>query len=142
PDRLRDMLNERRVLTTRLDIKAPDYIWVSVYVKAHPLPRADRTRVQERVKAALYTFLHPVYGGPDGRGWPFGQSLRVDTVYALLRSVEGVNYVSEVQLYQVDMSDRVNPRRFQSNDRSGAASEVSVPPNGVVISYVHDVAIG
>ena len=141
-DRLRDKLNECRVLTTRLDIKDPDYIWVSVYVKAHPQPRADRTRVQERVKAALYTFLHPVYGGPDGRGWPFGQSLRVDTVYALLRTVEGVNYVSEVQLYQVDMSDRVNPRRFQPNDRSGAAAEVSVPPNGVVISYVHDVAIG
>jgi hypothetical protein len=36
--------------------------------------------------------------GPDWEGWPFGRSLFVSEIYALLQKVPGVKHVLDVQL--------------------------------------------
>ena len=131
--RLRDHLDSRRLLTTRLDIQQPQYVWVTVQTRIKTLPKAEPERVRYAVKAALYRFLHPVYGGPDGNGWPFGRLLTIDKVYALIQTVPGVEYATELNLYPIDMND-------PNGQRLGKSSQViNVPNNGVIVSYFHNV---
>jgi predicted phage baseplate assembly protein len=131
--RLRDHLDARRLLTTRLDIQQPRYVWVTVQTRIKTLPKAEPERVRYDVKAALYRFLHPVFGGPDGDGWQFGRVLTIDKVYALIQSVPGVEYATELNLYPIDMSD-------PSGQRLGKSGQViPVPANGVIVSYYHNV---
>jgi hypothetical protein len=47
---------------------------------------------------AVRNFFHPITGGPDGKGWPFGRDVYVSEMYELLDKVEGVNYVENVVL--------------------------------------------
>jgi predicted phage baseplate assembly protein len=131
--RLRDHLDNRRLLTTRLDIQQPQYVWVTVQTRIKTLPKAEPERVRYAVKAALYRFLHPVFGGPDGKGWPFGRILTIDKVYALIQTVPGVEYATELNLYPIDMNDT-------NGQRLGKSSQViNVPTNGVIVSYFHNV---
>lgn len=131
--RLRDYLDERRLLTTRLDIRAPEYVWVAVETRIKTQPKAEPERVRRDVKVALYRFLHPLYGGPDGTGWPFGQPLTIDKVYALIQTVPGVEYATELKLYPIDLSDPVGQRLGKKEE------VIPVPPNGVIVSYYHNV---
>jgi predicted phage baseplate assembly protein len=131
--RLRDHLDTRRLLTTRLEIQQPAYIWVTVQTRIKTAPKAEPERVRYAVKAALYRFLHPVYGGPDGDGWPFGRVLTIDKVYALIQTVPGVEYATELNLYPIEMNEA-------SGQRLGKSSQViPVPANGVIVSYYHNV---
>lgn len=131
--RLRDYLDERRLLTTRLAVREPQYIWVAVETRIKPQPKAEPERVRRDVKVALYRFLHPLYGGPDGKGWPFGQPLTIDKVYALIQTVPGVEYATELKLYPIDLSDPVGQRLGKSSQ------VIEVPANGVIVSYYHNV---
>lgn len=131
--RLREFLDSRRLLTTRIQIREPQYIWVAIETRIKPEPKAEPERVRRDVKAALYRFLHPLFGGPGGTGWPFGQPLTIDKVYALIQKVPGVEYATELKLYPIDMSDPMGQRLGRS------VQVIEVPANGVIVSYYHNV---
>ena len=130
--RLREYLDERRMLTTRIEIKQPQYVWVTVQTRIRVAPKAEFERVRRDVKAALYRFLHPTVGG-DGSGWPFGKPLTIDKVYALIQDVPGVDYATELNLYPINMADPKGQRLGKSDQ------VINVPPNGVIVSYYHNV---
>lgn len=131
--RLRDYLDNRRLLTTRIEVHEPQYIWVTVQTRIKPMLKAEPERVRRDVKIALYRFLHPLFGGPDGTGWPFGRPLTIDKVYALIQTVPGVEYATELNLYLIDLTD-------PNGQRLGKSSQViQVPANGVIVSYYHNV---
>lgn len=131
--RLREYLDQRRLLTTRVAIRAPEYVWVTVQARVKAEPKAEPERVRRLVKHALYQFLHPLFGGPDGRGWVFGQALTIDKVYALIQKIPGVEYATELKLIPIDIHD-------PSGKRLGETQQViPVPANGVVVSYYHNV---
>jgi predicted phage baseplate assembly protein len=130
--RLREYLDERRMLTTRIEIRQPQYVWVTVQTRIRVAPRAEPERVRRDVKAALYRFLHPTVGG-DGSGWPFGRPLTIDKVYALIQGVPGVDYATELNLYPINMSDPKGQRLGKSEQ------VINVPANGVIVSYYHNV---
>lgn len=130
---LRKHLDNCRLLTTRLRIEAPQYIWVAVEIRVKTQPNAEPERVRRDVKAALYRFIHPLNGGADSTGWPFGQKLTVDKVYALIQAVPGVAYATDLKLYPIDLTNALGQRLGQST------SVIDVPPNGVIVSYYHNV---
>ena len=45
---------------------------------------------------ALYRLYHPLIGGPDGTGWPFGRSVQSHEVHAALARIPGVDMSREV----------------------------------------------
>lgn len=108
--KIRNYLEERCPLTTELVVALPDYRWVSVRAKivirakqdvAAAVRDAERTRIQEEARRQLYRFIHPVTGGSDGEGWPFGKSLTLGDVYPPLQNIAGTEYVEEVRFRQV-----------------------------------------
>lgn len=96
---LTDYLDERRLLTTRLSVRAPEYRWVAVRAQLRAAPGADQHAVEVAVLARLHRFLNPLSGGPDGKGWPFGRDLFLSDVYQSLQGLEDVQFVRGVELF-------------------------------------------
>ena len=93
-------LKERAFFTILHKIKAigPDYTQINSYVKVRPVSLKESTIVLERVEKKLKTFLHPLKGGPMGKGWNFGQNISSSQVAVVIEGIEGVDYVNEIKL--------------------------------------------
>jgi predicted phage baseplate assembly protein len=91
-------LEDRRVLGSRLEVRAPQLVWVSVEARLRPAEPALAAEVQAWAEAELYRYLDPFTGGPRGEGWPFGRALHVSELYALLQRHPGVEFVEELQI--------------------------------------------
>ncbi len=86
-------LEPRRLLTTRLLVMGPAYLTIGIGLTV--VRRADVFDDAARLDVvnALQRFLHPLHGGADGRGWPFGRAVYVSEIYDLLDRVPSVDYV-------------------------------------------------
>ncbi len=129
---IRTYLDERRLLSTQLDVTQPAYQWVETEVRFSVSQHYDFEKVREAVEARLFDFINPLVGGTDGKGWPFGRSLFVSDVMAVLQTVPGVNFIRSVKLFPITY-DR---RQFT---RGAEKTEIQVPAHGVVVSYQHNI---
>jgi predicted phage baseplate assembly protein len=127
-------LDERRLLTVRLEIREPEYVVVTVEAQVKAVGHLSPERVQQRVIRRLYTFLNPFTGGEDGQGWPFGRDLFLSDVYAAIQQAEGVQYVEQVKLYEVVRSGKGKARK-RPMDR------IELPANSLLCSYSHSVDV-
>jgi len=103
-----DDLEPRKLLTTRLHVVAPRYVTLrlktTLVLKSDALDKgaADETKEGEQKGVvdlavdALREYFDPLRGGPERRGWPFGRSIYVSEIYALLDGLPGVDYVSRL----------------------------------------------
>ncbi len=125
-------LDERRLLGTALEIATPPYVWVSVQVQIKVRERLEANTVRERVEQALYRFLHPLLGGKDGKGWPFGRPLFIADVYAVVHGIPGVEFISEAKIFPIDV---------RSGKIGEPVSVIQVPEGGLIASYRHLVVV-
>ncbi|MEO0565002.1 MAG: putative baseplate assembly protein, partial [Chloroflexota bacterium] len=88
-DTIQNFLDERRLLSTKLEVTTPIYQWVETEVTISVAQHYDFERVRQRVESKLFGFLNPLTGGVNGDGWPFGRDLLVSDLMAALTSVEG-----------------------------------------------------
>lgn len=101
--RVHEYLDERRLLTTRLNIVGFKYVDVSIRAEiVLKSTLSDARGVKTRVEEKIRTFLHPLYGGPDGQGWPFGMAVSKSDVYMALEKIEGVYYIAGLQIRDED----------------------------------------
>ncbi|HVU12617.1 MAG TPA: putative baseplate assembly protein [Phototrophicaceae bacterium] len=134
-DRIVSYLNERRLVSTLLNVVQPAYQWVETEIRLRHNPLYDGAAVVHEVENRLFTFLNPIIGGTDGKGWPFGRDLFVADIMAVLLAVPGVDYIRTVKLYPVSYN------RGQFTRTGDAVTEISVVQHGVIVSYKHDVRI-
>lgn len=125
-------LDERRLLTSLLIVSEPEYVWVSSEAKVRLKPKADPVQVRLSVERELYRYFNPLFGGPEGKGWPFGRDLIVSEVYARIQSVSGVEYVEESRIYPVDVS---------SGKRGEAVQRLALDRADVLCSYEHRITV-
>jgi predicted phage baseplate assembly protein len=129
-------LNQRRVIGTALDVRAPQYQWVSILTTlqlADGSTPVQANRVIAQAEAELYRFLNPYRGGPRGEGWPFGRDLHVSEIYGLLLRVPNVESVEDVQI-------RVSESGSGANLRA-VGPRLTVPRGAIICSDRHDVRI-
>jgi hypothetical protein len=93
---VKEHLSRRRLITTLVEVVAPRYMKVSVFLKVRATPGSDPALVRERVVEALNGFLHPLKGGPDGKGWEFGREVYRSELYAFLTGIDGVDCVTDL----------------------------------------------
>jgi len=138
-DELRDKvvsyLNERRLVSTLLNVVQPAYQWVETEIRLRHNPLYDGATVVRDVENRLFNFLNPLIGGVDGKGWPFGRDLFMADIMAVLLAVPGVDFIRSVKLYPVSYN------RGQFTRTGEAVTEFSVVQHGVIVSYKHDVRI-
>jgi predicted phage baseplate assembly protein len=93
------LLDERRLITTRVAVVPPAYR--GVVVEAEVVPTAgllDPAALRSRVEGAIRAFLDPLAGGVDGAGWPFGRALFRSELFRVLEGVDGVDHVAALRL--------------------------------------------
>lgn len=88
----------RRVLTTRVHVVGPTYFVVPLTAKLYLREGFTRAQVTAAALAALQAYFHPITGGADGAGWPFGRPVYTSDIYALLDAITGVDFVTDVDL--------------------------------------------
>ena len=105
-DNVAAFLDKRRTLGTTVEITTPYYQGLSVAARLKLLPGRAHEAVRQRVFDALYTYFHPLIGGPRGTGWPFEEEAGAAMVYELLDGVEGVGSVDDVLLFETDLRNQ------------------------------------
>lgn len=103
---VRDYLRERCPPTASLWVAGPEWIAVGVQatVVVASVVVADATA--DRARTALEGYLHPLTGGPDGQGWPFGQRPHGSELSALLEQIDDVDHVRSLTVtYQPQTAD-------------------------------------
>lgn len=83
----------------QLYVTGPEYQAVAVEAVIAPLDAQAAGTVEAAVRAALENFLHPLLGGPEGRGWEEGRDVYLSDVAAVLERIKGVDYARELRLY-------------------------------------------
>lgn len=134
-EQIQDYLDERRLLSTRLNIGTPHYTWLETEVRIHAAMKANPDSVRRAVERRLWDFLNPLTGGADGRGWPFGRSVSTSDIIAVLHAIPGVDFIRSVRLYPVTILDGDETRRDPETD------EISVSADGIIVSYEHRVVL-
>jgi len=102
-----DYLDERRILGSKIEIGTPFYQGVTIAALMAARPGRPVNLVRDRAMAALYRYLNPLTGGPDGQGWPFDADLNAATVFQLLEAIDGVERVDEVLFFEYDLRNHV-----------------------------------
>ncbi len=85
----------------RIDVVGPVYNMIDVYVNVKPVLLEESAKVSEMIKNRLFTFLHPLHGGPSGEGWDFGQSIAISQMAAVIEDIDRVDYVKEIVLTKI-----------------------------------------
>jgi len=125
-------LDQHRVVGVRIAVVPPVYQAVTVVAVVHVSQRAMVERVTRETESSLRRYLHPLVGGPQGTGWPFGRGLHVGEVYAVLQRVQGVNLVDEVKLYPADAV---------TGQRGEASRRVDIVAHALLFGYQHVIRV-
>jgi len=121
-------LDARRTLTAEVFVLKPQYQQVSVSADLVVADDADLTDVAERVERALLGYLHPLQGGDDGQGWPFGGPIYYSKVYQRVFGEPGVASITGL-LITVD------------GEEKPACTDVAIARHALVFSTAHAVAV-
>ncbi len=119
-----EYLDARRLLTTELYVVGPRYVRVRVSATIVVEATADPGRVKQDVETTLLAYLHPLTGGDDGSGWPFGGTLRYSRIVHRVFGVDGVDNVSGLVLTVDDTPQR-------------ECRDVPIDPLAIVYSTAH-----
>jgi predicted phage baseplate assembly protein len=102
-------LEPYRLLTTTVRVREPRYLGVKVSAEIVTTDYSDPEVVRANVRRSLREFISPLdvsdadhardeLLGPRWEGWPFGRSLFISELYALIQRAPGVKHVLEVRL--------------------------------------------
>lgn len=130
--RIAGFLDERRVIGARVMVEPPVYQGITVVARVRARARTDRQRLEQDAVGALYHYFHPIRGGPDGDGWPFGRPVQVGEVFSVLQALRGTSLIEDVRLFAA------NPITGQ---RGEPAQRLELDRHALVFSYGHQVLV-
>ena len=130
--RIARRLEDSRVIGTRVLVEPPVYRGVTVVAKLRPRASANPTRLQGDALEALYQYFHPISGGPERNGWPFGRPVHVGEVYSVLQGLRGTELVEDARLFGADPV---------TGQRGQAVQRLVIEPHALVYSYEHQVLV-
>ncbi|MCB9728358.1 MAG: putative baseplate assembly protein [Deltaproteobacteria bacterium] len=97
--RVRSYLSERKLVSTVVNVVRPAYVELSVDVEFVRTQAGASDRIKRGIERALRKFLHPLYGGRNSTGWPFGRAVLKIDLYQVIEDVDGVDFVDKVRLF-------------------------------------------
>ncbi|MGL5061797.1 MAG: putative baseplate assembly protein, partial [Microcoleus sp.] len=134
-DRVENYICDRASPTLNLWVGSPQWLKVSVTAEVVPTSLEFADAVRNAVIQRLETFLHPLTGGVSGQGWEFGREPHLSDLYALIESIDRVDYVRSLS-GKIDRVDDVGslPREIDSESPSS-------PEPFLIFSGSHDIEI-
>jgi hypothetical protein len=103
--RVKEYLDPRKLVGTKIRIESPVYKSITINLRIVFKKSLGEIQIlKERVELALFKFFHPVYGGPEGKGWPFGMSVGKNTVFTILEKIEGISFIEDIKIVDNDLN--------------------------------------
>lgn len=99
-------LDSRRLVTTELYIRGPQYLPLYVSIGIELLPGVDGPPVREKVIGEIQRFLSPLVGGFEQSGWPLEKTVDSRELWTVAARVPGVAAVRDVLLAGTDGGER------------------------------------
>jgi hypothetical protein len=123
-------LDKVRLVTTEIHVVPPTYNSVSIEADILIRRAADPQAVLATIEGALNTFLHPLTGGRDGAGWPFGGAIFFSDLYRLIVELDDV-----VRIVDGQLGLRVN------GELAPFCRDVTICPGDLVYALPHKLAL-
>ncbi|MDG3548140.1 putative baseplate assembly protein [Methanobacterium formicicum] len=124
---VKDHLNEHRLITTDIQVKAPEYVGISVNALLDIKKGYNSENVQKKVENTLNSFINPLNGGFDGKGWPFGHNVLKSEIYSHLIDIDGVNYILKLSI--------------ESREYAYKEDKIEIPEYALVFSKKHEIEV-
>ena len=122
------LLDERRTLTTELYVIAPTYQPVEVDGEIIVRDDADPAAVKKAIEEALSTYFHPLKGGDDGQGWPFGGTIHYSKLHQCVFSIDGVDRIDTLVV-------------VLDGQKSEPCTNVPIRPNSLLYTTEHHLQV-
>ncbi|MFK7695875.1 putative baseplate assembly protein [Paenibacillus sp. HJGM_3] len=123
-------LNRHRLITTRVRVVPPEYVKITIEGVIQLKPGFNPSGTRDKVEAALLKFLHPLEGGPEGTGWPFGRPVYLSEIYEAIELIPGAECAQDVRITAAGQGVK--------RDDSG---NVVISPLSLVYSEGHQIEI-
>jgi predicted phage baseplate assembly protein len=123
-----EFLDTVRLLTTEVYVLPPEYHLVCVRADLIASDTADLAEVKTGVETSLLTYFHPLKGGEDGQGWPFGGRIFYSRVIQRVFSVRGVLSVEQLTI-------------LIDGETVPAYQDIPLPDNGLAYSTRHEINV-
>jgi predicted phage baseplate assembly protein len=120
-------LDRRRLLTTEVHVAPPRYLPIKVTAEVVAPDGTDTAELREAAVMALDGFFHPLTGGADGEGWPFGGDVFFSAVHQRLLQAGAARVLSAT--IELDETSYAN------------CTDVPVPPGALLASAGHEVSV-
>jgi len=91
-------LDQRRLLTTELYVIKPAYQRVEIEAEVVADDNADLADVKKGIEQTIKDYFHPLKGGEDGQGWPFGGTIFYSRVGQRVFTVSGVQSINTLTI--------------------------------------------
>jgi len=104
-DTICDYLEPRRLLTTEVHVRGPEYHDIFVSIGIEVVPGNAFAPVREAVAAHIREYLSPLKGGREKAGWPRNKNVLALELLAEAARVPGVAYVRQVRLADAEHED-------------------------------------
>lgn len=124
---VKNYLSQHRLITTEIQVVAPEYIKISVYavVVVEPYLKGDRSKILQ----ALNRYLHPLAHDQSG-GWEFGRAVYKGDIFSVINEVEGVTFIQDLWI-----------EGEGKGIRKEASGNIIIPPHGLVYSGEHHIEV-
>ncbi len=129
-EEIQTYLDKRRLLATKLEIKTPAYVWVSVQIRVQAKEGASHQRLTADIEERLCRYINPLIGGPEGNGWPFGRNLSISDIHLTIQGISGIEFIQDVQLFPVIDGNQQEP-----------ASVIEIAKDSLACSSQHEIII-
>ncbi len=125
-----EYLERRRTLTSLLHATGPRYLPIRVNAAVRVWQRALDSRliasseqVKKEITAKIERFLHPLLGGPQGRGWAVGEDVVISDLLEFIKLDSRIGFVEELtaKADASDLSAHRPPVHQRQTERLGAA---------------------
>ena len=107
-ERVRQYLEPRRLLTTRIQVAGPRLVTIGVHVKLFLKPDALKETIAKEVENRLSQFLNLEV-------WPFGRNVYVSEIYRLLDRIPGVDFVTKIDNKEIITAHDVGDRSIKQD---------------------------
>ena len=131
-EKITQRLDETRLIGTRILVEPPIYRGLIVVARLRARQRSDPNRLQDQAQNALFRYFHPVVGGPDGTGWPFGRAVLSGEIFAALQALRGTEMVEDVRIFGADPA---------TGDRGKQTDRLELEPHALVFSFDNQVVV-
>ncbi|HTE56138.1 MAG TPA: putative baseplate assembly protein [Kofleriaceae bacterium] len=109
-------LDERRLVGTLLNVTKPTYVELSLKVALLRRTIGVSDRMRREIEERLRRHLHPLVGGRDGEGWPFGRAVLKTELIHLVEEVPGVEGVDSVDMLDEQKGVHVEQIRLDPDE--------------------------